>query len=118
MPPYLPGVRGDAADEEGMAPGKQGRTLDHPPLCADPGRLHTSVCQQHLSPSQLGCEVLQRLLEFGHQCGGLSPEPFAPQLPSLTMGSFSPLENVRHHLQKQRNYQNSLNHVERRNFST
>lgn len=92
------------------------RTLDHPPLHADPGTLHTSVCQQHLSPSQLGCEVLQRLLEFGHQCGGLRPEPSAPapQLPSLTIGSFSPLENLRHHLQKQRNYQNPLNYVERR----
>lgn len=79
----------------------KGRTLDHPPLHADPGTLHTSVCQLHLSPSQLGCEVLQRLLEFGHQCGGPRPEPSAPapQLPSLAIGSFSPLENLRHHLQ-------------------
>lgn len=115
--PYLPGIGGDAPDEEGMAPGKQRENLGSP-LCADPARFHSCVCQQHLSPSQLGCEVLQRLLKFGHQCGGLGPEPFAPQLPSLATGSFSPLENLRHHLQIQRNYQNSLNYGERRISST
>lgn len=60
---------------------------------------------EHFSPSQLGCEVLQRLLEFGHQCRGPGLKSFAPgpQIPLLTVGSFSLLENVRHHLERQRN---------------
>lgn len=61
---------------------------------------------EHFSPSQLGCEVLQRLLEFGHQCRGPRLKPFAPgpQIPLLTVGSFSLLENVRHHLEKTKKF--------------
>lgn len=99
-------------------------------LCWPGKTLHSSGCsnqpsagtapKQYLSPSQLGCEVLQGLLEFGHQCGDLRLEPFAsgPQLPLLTIGSFSLLENVRHQLQKQRNDQSPLNYMERTISST